>query len=90
MTTQSFMTTLLVIVAASCAHGFICALFQKSPTSMQRKAPSKMEGITFDLPDFEELFERIQQVSPLDLASIMSEALKESSTIVSASFSILV
>jgi hypothetical protein len=64
MTTQSIMTILLVAVAASCAHAFSSALFQKSPT-MQRKAPSKMEGIAFELPDFEELFDRIQQVSPL-------------------------
>jgi hypothetical protein len=53
-----------VAVAASCAHAFSSALFQETPT-MQRKAPSKMEGIEFELPDFEELFQRIQLVSPL-------------------------
>jgi hypothetical protein len=64
MTSQSLLAILLVAVAASCAHAFSSALFQETPT-MQRKAPSKMEGIEFELPDFEELFERIQLVSPL-------------------------
>jgi hypothetical protein len=53
MTTQSIMKILLVAVAASCANGFSSALFQNSPT-MELKAPSKVEGITFELPDFED------------------------------------
>jgi hypothetical protein len=64
MTPKFISTTLLVAVAASCAHAFSSVLFQESPT-MQLKAPSKMKGIEFELPDFEELFNRIQQVSPL-------------------------
>jgi hypothetical protein len=64
MTPKYVLPTLIAVAAASCAHAFSSALFQEAPT-LQRTAPSKMEGINIELPDFEELFERIQQVSPL-------------------------
>lgn len=46
------------------AHGFSSALFQQAPT-MQKTSPSKTVGVDIELPDFDELFDRIQQVSPL-------------------------
>jgi len=39
-------------------------MFQEIKT-MQRTSPSKTEGVEIELPDFDELFGRIQQVSPL-------------------------
>lgn len=42
--------------------GFTTPIFQKS---VAKKAPSKSEGVEIELPDFDELFGRIQQVSPL-------------------------
>jgi hypothetical protein len=44
--------------------GFTNAIFQESVTA-QRTAPSKIEGVEIELPNFDELFERVQQVSPL-------------------------
>jgi len=46
------------------AQGFSSALFQQAPT-MQKMSPSKTVGVDIELPDFNELFDRIQQVSPL-------------------------
>jgi hypothetical protein len=39
-------------------------MWQEAP-ALQRTAPSKTEGVEIDLPNFDELFNRIQQVSPL-------------------------
>jgi hypothetical protein len=64
MKPQSLLTMLLIAVAAVPAYGFSNSLFQEAPR-MQRTAPSKKEGVDIELPDFNELFERIQQVSPL-------------------------
>jgi len=64
MTTRSFLITSLVAATLTAAHGFSSALFQEAPT-MQRTAPSKLEGIDIELPDFDELFGRIKQISPL-------------------------
>lgn len=46
------------------ASGFSNTLFQEVPT-LQKTAPSKHDGVDIELPDFDELFDRIQQVSPL-------------------------
>ena len=61
----------IVTIAASsgsgCGNfveGFSNALFQEMPT-LQRTAPSSTDGVDIELPDFDELFGRIQQVSPL-------------------------
>eukprot|EP00559_Dactyliosolen_fragilissimus_P004581 CAMPEP_0184857148 /NCGR_PEP_ID=MMETSP0580-20130426/2309_1 /TAXON_ID=1118495 /ORGANISM="Dactyliosolen fragilissimus" /LENGTH=228 /DNA_ID=CAMNT_0027352569 /DNA_START=81 /DNA_END=764 /DNA_ORIENTATION=- len=43
---------------------FTVPMFQEQ-ISMQRTAPSKTDGVEIELPDFDELFGRIQQVSPL-------------------------
>jgi hypothetical protein len=54
---------LVTALAASSADAFSSTLFQEAPT-MQRKAPST-SGVDIELADVEELFDRIQQVSPL-------------------------
>jgi len=41
------------------------ATMWKEATVTQRTVPSKNEGVEIELPDFDELFNRIQQVSPL-------------------------
>jgi hypothetical protein len=51
-------------MAISGAQAFSGVLFQRAPT-LQRTAPSKKDGVDIQLPDFEELFNRISQVSPL-------------------------
>lgn len=51
-------------VAVTGIHAFSGTLFQKAPTK-QRTAPSKKDGVDIELPDFDELFNRISQVSPL-------------------------
>mmetsp|Transcript_21130 Transcript_21130/g.42604 ORF Transcript_21130/g.42604 Transcript_21130/m.42604 type:complete len:328 (-) Transcript_21130:120-1103(-) len=43
---------------------FNTPVFQQS-TQLRRTAPSKMEGVEIELPDFDELFNRIGKVSPL-------------------------
>ena len=56
-----FVSSLLLPTA--CA-AFSSALFHEAP-ALQKLAPSKYDGIDIELPDFDELFYRIQQVSPL-------------------------
>jgi hypothetical protein len=53
------------LMLAAVAHGFSSALFQETPTK-QITTPSKNNpAVDIELPDFGELFDRIQQVSPL-------------------------
>jgi hypothetical protein len=41
-------------------------MWQEAPSIQKtRTAPSKTEGVEIELPNFDELFNRIQQVSPL-------------------------
>jgi len=58
----------VAVVAAAClpspSRGFSSPLYQPTAT-LQRTAPSATEGIDIELPDFDELFDRIRQVSPL-------------------------
>ena len=57
--------TLFVILSTpGPADGFSSVLFHDTPT-LQRTTPSKSAGVDIELPDFDELFDRIQQVSPL-------------------------
>lgn len=56
--------TVLVLATLSSVDGFSSALFQEAP-ALKTTAPSLHEGVDVELPDFEELFNRIQQVSPL-------------------------
>lgn len=52
----------LLVVPSVSAFGN--ALFQQTPTA-QQTFPSKTDGVEIELPDFDELFERVKQVSPL-------------------------
>jgi len=68
-TLHSWSSILLVLCSTSSStlvlvSGFTNAIFQESVTA-QRTAPSKIEGVEIELPNFDELFERVQQVSPL-------------------------
>jgi len=58
----TFMISLLLI--SSRAAAFNSPMFQKTAT-LQRTAPSKTEGVEIELPDFDEMFGRIQAISPL-------------------------
>lgn len=48
---------------------FTATMWQEAP-AVQRTAPSKTEGVEIELPSFDELFNRIQQVSPLSRLAI--------------------
>jgi hypothetical protein len=64
----SFSATLFLTFVAP-ASAFTSALFQQTPTE-QQTFPSKTDGVEIELPDFDELFGRIQQVSPLARVAI--------------------
>lgn len=61
---NSRITLICASIAVAGTHAFSGALFQRAPTK-QRTAPSKKDGVDIELPDFDELFSRIGQVSPL-------------------------
>jgi len=52
----------LVVLVAPFAAAFNSPLFQQA---QQRTFPAKQDGVPIELPDFDELFGRVQQVSPL-------------------------
>lgn len=56
--------TALLFFNTSSVTAFSNALFQETP-SQQITAPSKTDGVDIELPDFDELFERIRKISPL-------------------------
>eukprot|EP01082_Thalassiosira_pseudonana_P015704 g14111.t1 g14111 contig9:1179604-1180718(+) len=55
---------LLSLLLVSTSSAFTSPIFQETVT-LQRTAPSKTNGVEIELPNFEELFGRIQDVSPL-------------------------
>jgi len=64
-----FAATVVVALATiaatiSVVDAFSSPVFQEVHT-LRRHSPSKIEGVEIELPDFEELFSRIRQVSPL-------------------------
>mmetsp|Transcript_9491 Transcript_9491/g.27235 ORF Transcript_9491/g.27235 Transcript_9491/m.27235 type:complete len:325 (-) Transcript_9491:26-1000(-) len=61
------LTNLIVLVAgtATSVHGFGTALFPVSPSAQQQTFPTKDQREEIELPNFDELFGRIKQVSPL-------------------------
>jgi hypothetical protein len=61
---SSSVLLLLSLSTLSTTHAFSSALFQEIP-ALQARTPSQTKGVDIELPDFKELFERIQQVSPL-------------------------
>ena len=55
---------LSILAGAAVVNGFSGTLFQEH-TAKQIKTPCVQPGIEIELPDFDELFFRIQQTSPL-------------------------
>jgi len=57
---------LVVLVSgATSVSAFSTALFPKTASAPQQTFPTKDQGEEIELPNFDELFGRIQQVSPL-------------------------
>ena len=69
-TTSSFLLLvvscgLLVFVPTTSAFGNGAALFQEHPTEQKLTFQSQDVGVDIELPDFDELFHRIKEISPL-------------------------
>ena len=54
----------LTLTAPLRVSSFTATMWKEAP-ALQKTAPSQIEGVEIELPDFDELFNRIQQVSPL-------------------------
>lgn len=65
-----FCVSLLMLEAVP-VGAFSASLFQEVPTA-QQIFPSKTDGVDIELPNFDELFGRIQQVSPLARVAVES------------------
>jgi hypothetical protein len=69
--TMKFSLALFAVFCAASIEGFSAPIFAHPTTATkQRTAPSKQEGVEIELPNFDELFGRIQQVSPLSRVAI--------------------
>jgi hypothetical protein len=66
---SSCLVAFLATMTATSVNAFSSPVFQEQRI-MQKTAPSKLEGVEIELPDFDELFDRIQQVSPLTKSAI--------------------
>lgn len=55
---------LIISASSSNSYGFTSPIFQEA-VPLQRTTPSKTSGVEIELPDFDEMFSRIQTVSPL-------------------------
>lgn len=55
---------LILSIYATSTCAFTSPIFQEAVT-LQRTTPSKTSGVEIELPDFDEMFGRIQAVSPL-------------------------
>lgn len=65
-------TTAIMITNVQVCSAFSLPIFTEQK-AMQRTTPSKTEGVEIELPDFDELFGRVQDVSPLARMSIEGE-----------------
>lgn len=63
---------LLIAFNLSSTAGFGNALFQKAPSAQQKTPTRTKDRVEIELPDFDELFNRVQQVSPLAKVAIES------------------
>lgn len=61
----SLSALLFLAVATNSASAFSTALFPEATSARQQTFPTKDQGEEIELPNFDELFGRIQQVSPL-------------------------
>jgi hypothetical protein len=73
--TMKFSVSALVLlaVATNSASAFSTALFPEATSATQQTFPTKQQGEEVELPNFDELFERIQQVSPLSRAVLQGD-----------------
>lgn len=63
---KSQLSVLVVLsAAATSVSAFSTALFPEATSTPQHTFPTKGQGVEIELPNFDELFGRIQQVSPL-------------------------
>ena len=62
-------TLSIISLSVTAVAGFSSALFQETPQA-QQTFPSKTDGVEIELPDFDEFFNRAQQVSPLARVAI--------------------
>ena len=74
---SSTSVSLLVIISFNYVDAFTNPMFQTIP-SQQVKAPSLQDGVEIELPDFDELFKRIQSVSPLAKVAIAQAGRRKS------------
>jgi hypothetical protein len=65
----SRLSAVVILSLAAPAQAFSSTLFPQAPTA-QQTFPSKTGGVEIELPDFDDLFSRIQQVSPLARVAI--------------------
>ena len=72
------LTNLIVLLASATTsvHGFGTALFPLSPSAQQQTFPTKDQREEIELPNFDELFGRIKQVSPLARITLDDQANK--------------
>lgn len=61
---EFMLKNLLLLLGACSVQSFSNTLFQEHPTA-QQTFPSRTDGIEIELPDFDELFDRVKMVSPL-------------------------
>ena len=54
----------ILLAASTVVDGFSSPVFQETH-HLRKQMPSKTEGVEIELPNFDELFGRIRQVSPL-------------------------
>lgn len=72
MTNYVAITSILSLLLGAQVSAFSVPMF-KEQIAMQRTTPSKTDGVEIELPDFDELFGRIQEVSPLANMAIDGE-----------------
>jgi hypothetical protein len=64
-----FLQTLAVFISCSAASAFSPSIYRQappqSPTALSSKEKNTLQGLNIELPDVREIFEKIQQVSPL-------------------------
>lgn len=72
----SVVAVALLSSRAALAAAFTNPVFQET-TALRRTTPSKKEGVEIEMPDFDELFNRIGQVSPLARLALEGRAVDE-------------
>ena len=61
---RTMLVASILLAASTVVDGFSSPVFQETH-HLRKQMPSKTEGVEIELPNFDELFGRIRQVSPL-------------------------